>query len=267
MKSMARKHCVALCVVALSIAGISPAFALQEPRPIATDYRIRTVRYSSNEVYKFLGHYGYQSTIEFGKDETIETISIGDSLAWLIDPSANRLFIKPIEQDATTNMTVITNKHIYQFELHARETENIRDARMMFVMRFAYPQDDYGDIGMANLDPVPDIDAEPEKYNLKYSLQGSDMVSPIRIFDDGKFTYMQFRDKNAEVPAIFHVDALGNEELVNFRTRDDYIVVERVSPIFTLRRGGYIVCVYNEAMVHEKVPEPESRTYLERLFN
>jgi type IV secretion system protein VirB9 len=243
------------------------AIALQEPRPIATDYRIRSVRYSPNEIYKFLGHYGYQSSIEFAEDENIQTVSIGDSIAWLIDPSGNRLFIKPIEQDATTNMTVITDKRIYHFELHARETENIRDTRMIFVMRFAYPDDDYSGVEFANLEPIPDIQAEPELYNFKYSIQGSDMVSPIRIFDDGNFTYMEFRDKNAEVPAIFHVDAQGNEAIVNFRTRGDYIVVERVSPIMTLRRGGYIVCVYNEAMAHEKIPEPESRNIFERFFD
>jgi type IV secretion system protein VirB9 len=243
------------------------AAALQEPRPIATDYRIRTVRYSPNEIFKFLGHYGYQSSIEFSAEEKIQTISIGDSVAWLIDPAGNRLFIKPIEQDATTNMTVITDKRIYHFELHARETENIRDTRMMFVMRFMYPEEDYQMISMATMEQVPDIEADPHLYNLRYSLQGSELVSPIRIFDDGRFTYMQFPNKNAEVPAIFHVDALGNEELVNFRTRGDYIVVERVSPIFTLRRGGYIVCVYNEAMRHEPVPEPPRRTFLERMFN
>ncbi len=243
------------------------ASALQESRPIATDYRIRSVRYSPNEIYKFLGHYGYQSSIEFAEGENIQTVSIGDSIAWLIDPSGNRLFIKPIEQDATTNMTVITDKRIYHFELHARETENIRDTSMIFVMRFAYPDDDYNAVEFANLEPIPDIQAEPEKYNFKYSIQGSDMISPIRIFDDGNFTYMEFRDKNAEVPAIFHVDAQGNEAIVNFRTRGDYIVVERVSPIMTLRRGGYIVCVYNEAMTHEKIPDPERRSIIERFFD
>lgn len=265
---MKRAFVICLALMMLVFDGWqSDAVALKEARPIATDYRIRSVRYSPNEVYKFVGHYGYQSSIEFAKDETIDTISIGDSMAWLIDPAGNRLFIKPIEQDATTNMTVITDKRIYQFELHARETENIRDTSMIFVMRFAYPQDDYADINTAGFEPMPDIQAEPEKYNLKYSIQGSDTIAPIRIFDDGNFTYMEFRDKNAEVPAIFHVDALGNEELVNFRTREDYIIVERVSPIFTLRRGGYIVCVYNEAMQHEKIPDPEKSGFFERLFN
>ncbi len=248
-----------MVLTAMPTAVPTVVLALQEARPIATDYRIRTVRYSPNEVFKFVGHYGYQSSILFHPDEEIETVSIGDSIAWLVDPAVDRLFIKPIEQDAMTNMTVLTNKRTYHFELHARETEDIRDQNMVFVMRFFYPGEDaliYGD----DEDPVPDFEAEPEKYNFNYSIRGSDLISPIRIFDDGEFTYFEFKDKNADVPAFFFVDALGNEELINFRTRGDYIVVERVAAVFTLRRGPFIVCVYNERMSQPFVPEPERST-------
>lgn len=258
----------AAMLVASLLGFASEVRALQEPRPIATDYRIRNVRFSPNEVYKFVGHYGYQSSIEFAADEVVETVSIGDSIAWMVDPAGDRLFLKPIEQDATTNMTVITNKHTYHFELYARETENIRDVDMVFVMRFSYPDDDYSDANLGfSEDDIPDFENEPEKYNFQYSIRGSNLISPIRIFDDGRFTYFEFPDKNADVPAFFHVDAVGNEELINFRTRGNFIVVERVSPVFTLRRGAYLVCVYNERMAHEPVPEGDSGSYLERLFN
>ncbi|MCI5049103.1 MAG: P-type conjugative transfer protein VirB9 [Rickettsiales bacterium] len=228
--------------------------ALQEPRSIATDFRLRTVRYSPNEVFKFIGHYGYQSSIEFHPDEIVETVSIGDSIAWMVDPAKDRIFIKPIEQDAMTNMTVLTDKRTYHFELHARETEQINDGGMIFVMRFVYPEEDIAAIQASGMEPVPDYMGEPERYNFRYSMQGSDLIAPIRIFDDGKFTYFEFRDKNADVPAFFFVDAVGNEELINYRTRGNFIVVERVSPVYTLRRGPYIVCIYNESMVHEKPP-------------
>jgi type IV secretion system protein VirB9 len=116
--------------------------ALQTSRAIATDSRIRTVRYSPNEVYQFIGHYGYQSAIELEVDETIQTVSIGDSTAWMVNPSDNRLFLKPVDQNALTNMTVITDKRSYLFELHAEETQDIRDKEMVFVMRFKYTQSD-----------------------------------------------------------------------------------------------------------------------------
>lgn len=234
---------------ALCLATAHGALAAREPRAIKLDHRVRTVIYQPDEVYKFTGHYRYQSSIEFGPDETIQTISMGDSTAWMMNPTGNRLFLKPIEQDATTNMTLITNKHTYLFELHARDTDDIDDPAMTFIVRFIYQ--DEGDLQSVGngLDSVPDLDIKehPEKYNFAYTLSGPEDTAPIRVFDDGEFTYFQFRDKNAEVPAFFWVDDKGNESLINYRTRGDYIVVERVASRFTLRHGPSVVCVFNEA--------------------
>ena len=145
-------------------------------------------------------------------------------------------------------MTLITNKHTYLFELHARDTDDINDKGMIFVMRFIYQEEGDAQTVSSYFDSVPglDIKENPEKYNFKYTIAGPETTAPIRIFDDGEFTYFQFRDKNAEIPAFFWVDDLGNESLINFRTRGDYIVVERVASKFTLRHGNDINCVFNE---------------------
>jgi type IV secretion system protein VirB9 len=263
----------AICLALLSCFVVAqPAYALLTPQPLGTDNRIKTVQYSPNEIYKFIGHYGYQSSIEFGADEQIMTISVGDSVAWQLKPSGSRLFIKPVEQDALTNMTVVTNEHTYNFELHAEETDNIKDKDMMFVLRFQYGDAKDGDMQSMTIkqaqDPVPDLtDPEVRKtLNFNYAIQGPESHSPIRIFDDGEFTYFEFRDKNAEVPAFFVVDPLQNEAIINFRTVDDYIVVERVAPRFTLRSGAYVICVHNENMKVEPIPEPEEESFWNKLF-
>lgn len=237
----------ALALASMAIA--TNAWATREPRPIQIDHRVRTVMYQPDEVYKYTGHYRYQSAIEFGQDETIQTISMGDSTAWMLNPSGNRLFLKPLEQDATTNMTLITNKHTYLFELHARDTDDINDKDMVFIMRFIYPDGSDSQTVSHYMDSVPEPDLEENrgKYNFNYTISGSEEYAPIRIFDDGEFTYFEFRDKNAEVPAFYWVDEQGNEALINYRTRGDYIVVERVASRFTLRHGKILNCVFNEA--------------------
>ncbi len=229
------------------------AFATIEPLPIATDPRIQTVMYSPNEVIKFTGHYGYQSSIEFAPGEEILTISMGDSLSWMVNPLGKRLFLKPIEQDALTNMTLITNKRTYLFELHSREPEGIDDPNLVFVLRFLYPGEEQMTFsGITDSVPDPLEDEHPERFNFSYTITGSDEIAPIKIFDDGEFTFFEFRDKNAEVPAFFLVDSNGDEGLINFRTRGDYIVIERVAARFTLRHGSDIVCVYNERVIPHK---------------
>ncbi len=243
-----------LCAV-----SISDAYAVREPRPIKLDHRVRTVMYQPDEVVKFVGHYGFQSAIEFEPGESIQTISMGDATGWLLSPIENRLFLKPIDQDATTNMTLITNRRTYLMELHAREATAIDDEEMVFVMRFIYPGQVAEAQAVSNyMDSVPILDAmeNPEKYNFAYTISGPERLSPIRIFDDGEFTYFQFRDKNADIPAFFLVDGKGNESIVNFRMRDDFVVVERVGGKFTLRYGDEVVCVFNETRTPDGDPKP-----------
>ena len=236
------------------------AHAIQEYRPLAVDKRIRTYVYNPNEVYVFTAHYGYQSNIELDPKETIGVISLGDSTAWQIDPLGNRIFIKPVEPDATTNMTVITDKRTYHFELYAEEAEGIRDDKMVFAARFYYPEAEGGAVRTfkpTQTVKLPNIEEEPEKYHFNYTLSGSEGIAPVRVFDDAEFTYFQFRNKNAEVPAFFVVDNEGKEALVNYRVLEDYIVVERVSSQFTLRNGNEVTCVFNESrpLQLKKLPE------------
>lgn len=239
---------VAFMAVTISAMSGGAANAERGSRSLPVDHRVHTITYQPDEVYKMTGHYRYQSSIEFSPDEEIQTISMGDSTAWLMNPSGNRLFLKPVEQDATTNMTLITNKHVYLFELRARETDDIDDPEMIFVMRFIYPGsgDDLNSRSYLDSVPVPDLENDAGKYNTNYTISGSEDIAPLRIFDDGEFTFFQFADKNAEVPAFYWVDDRDEEAMINYRTRGDYIVVERVSSRFTLRHGNDIVCVFNE---------------------
>jgi type IV secretion system protein VirB9 len=90
-------------------------------------------------VYLLVLHYGFQSHIEFGKGENIETITLGDSYAWKITPLGNRLFIKPMERNIRTNMTIITNKRTYQFDIVAKDLEDGDERDLVYVIRFQYP--------------------------------------------------------------------------------------------------------------------------------
>ena len=107
---------------------------------ISTDHRIRTLVYNESDVYKLVVHYGYQSSIEFGPTERVSTISLGDTYAWKVTPVGRRLFIKPLQNNMHTNMTIITNKHTYQFDLMSRSTNGKIDDELIYVLRFYYPE-------------------------------------------------------------------------------------------------------------------------------
>ncbi len=230
----------------------SNAFAIREARPTPIDSRIRVMVYNPDDVFKYVGYYGYQASIELAKSEEIVSISMGDTTAWQIVPAGYRIFIKPVEPDATTNMTLITNKRTYFFELYAQEAEDIRDPEMVFNLRFIYP-DEEEDEGMklysAAAATGPDL-AHPEKYNFNYTISGDEEIAPIKIFDDGEFTYLEFRDKNAELPAIFAVSDNLVESMVNYRlapNKPNMVIIEQVFAKFSVRHGKKTLCIFNEA--------------------
>ncbi len=232
------------------------ASAIRESRPTPTDSRIRVMVYNPNDVFKFIGYYGYQATIELARDEEVVSVSMGDTTSWQIVPAGHRIFIKPMEPDATTNMTLITNKRTYFFELYAEETRDMRDPNMVFNVKFLYPEEEEDDKtiqtfanGDMNGSAEPDL-THPEKFNFYYSISGHEDIAPIKIFDDGEFTYIQFRDKNMEIPAIFAVDEDLRESMVNFKldpNNSNLIIVEQVFAKLSMRSGKKVVCIFNEA--------------------
>jgi type IV secretion system protein VirB9 len=128
-------------VLLLSLTSAKLSFAMDDDDiPITTDNRIKTYIYNPNEVYLLVLHFGYQSHIEFAKGEEIQTISLGDSYAWKITPLDNRLFIRPLEKNIRTNMTIITNKRTYQFDIVSEELEMGEEKDLVYVIRFYYPK-------------------------------------------------------------------------------------------------------------------------------
>lgn len=155
-------------------------------------------------------------------------------------------------------MTVIINKRMYFFEMHAEDATDIDDDNLSFVMKFVYPNDGiYSSFAMSNsnsrvsqairtLSSYHNSDlTHPELYNFDYKIsgKGSD-IELLQIFDDGEFTYFKFRDI-AEIPVIFLVDSDNREGIINYRIAGKYVVVGRVAAKFTLRHGRSTICVFN----------------------
>lgn len=124
-----------LMSLVIAVASVSIA-----DEPITTDNRVKTYVYNENEVYTLMIFYGYQTSIEFAKGEEVSTISMGDSYAWKVNAVGHRLFVKPLEDNMHTNMTIITNKRAYQFDLFSKKINGKFDKELVYVMRFYYPE-------------------------------------------------------------------------------------------------------------------------------
>lgn len=229
----------------------------QLPRYLGSERKFRSYIYNPNELYRYFGHYTYQGFIEFSAGETISTISMGNPTLWLVETLDNRIFLKPVGEDnSETNMTVLTNKRVYHFELVAKEAKGLADKDLIFVVKFSYPDDkDKNLVEFAKTPPSDEPDMRDlSSYNFNYQYTGEKTIAPSKVFDDGIFTYFQFNSRNSEVPAIYAVDSEGFESLVNYRITGTYMVVEKVAPQYSLRNGSDIVCVYNmETYINGKI--------------
>lgn len=236
-------------VLALALHGAPASAQDYATRPIMTDSRIKTLIYNENDVFRIVTHYGYQSNIEFGPKERIMTISVGDQSAWQIIPAETHLFIRALAERANTNMTVITDKHIYQFDLHAYPPSNPPSEELAYVVRFYYPDEQM--VGGGGYSPQP-INVElpsapgsmqPASYNYQYSLTGPNEIAPVKVFDNGVQTYFQFA---GAVPEIFAVDAQGREQPVTGQVQGGYVIINQTASQFSIREDDKVVCVFNE---------------------
>jgi type IV secretion system protein VirB9 len=221
------------------------------------DPRVRTVLFREDAVVALRGHYGYQMMVEFGSDERIENVSIGDSLAWQVTPNrrADTLFLKPIEFNAATNMSVVTSKRRYTFQLSAEEAIGLEDANIIYRVKFTYPPEPVVAEG-----GVP-TSASVIDGNMAYSVSGSPRNVPARIYDDGAKTYFEWAS-GAATPAIFAISGDGTEAVVNFIMQGNVMVVERVAPAFILRNGTDETRVSNDGW-REATPGPNAPTMRE----
>jgi type IV secretion system protein VirB9 len=231
-----------LAAFALATALAGPAIAADAPRPGAVDPRIRTVAYDPDQVVRLTGYFGIQTMLEFAADERIENVSIGDALGWQVTPNkkANLLFLKPLDRTAATNMTVVTDRRRYVFELVvAGPKATTKD--LAYVVRFLVP----APVVAAAAPPPPP--AAPLARNAAYSVKGDAAIQPARVFDDGAATYFAW-PAQADLPAVFVVNADGVEGLANAVVRDGYLVVDQLAPKFVLRSGKSALTVTNAAL-------------------
>jgi type IV secretion system protein VirB9 len=208
----------------------------------ATDSRIRTLAYSPDQIVRIVGKPGIQSTIQFSDDERIENVAVGDSSAWQITPNhrASLLFVKPLVARTRTNMTVVTDRRTYMFDLVAEG----KAAAAVYALKFSYPhekvsQDSSAPVQQAAIAAQQQQPAvlAAEKLHFDWKTKGNGKLLPNRVFDDGASLYLVW-GKDTPLPAILTVSEDRKEGPVNYRMSGEYIVVSPIPANLMLRYGS-----------------------------
>lgn len=255
---------------ALLAAALLAAAPLSLATPVrADDARLVERHYNPDEVVTIQGHTNVQATIRFEDDEHIENVAIGDSQKWQVTPNrrANLLFLKPLTERAATNMTVVTDKRTYLFDLVASPANR----NPVYVLSFSYPEEPE-EVQQAGAEgAAPEADGptsvelaaasdpyavvDPAQLNFAWSTRGDAKLLPASVYDDGNATFLSW-SAGTPLPAILIKDHKGDEGPVNYAVRGDVIVVEGVPREIVLRSGEDIATLLNQGPVRN--PKPRS---------
>lgn len=231
------------------------ALALSLAAPLsAQDNRLKTLVFDENAVVRIDGMVKVQTTIKFAPDELIENVAIGDSAAWQVQPNKAQtiLFVKPLDPTARTNMTVVTDKRTYLFELVASPKNSA-----LYVLQFRYPElekkaeeDRLAAAAEAEALALRALTApeetasatatyvvsDPAQLNFAWASAGKRELIPARAYDDGQTLFLSW-PQGIAIPAILVTNDEGTEGPVNYTVRGDTVVVEGVPSQVILRLG------------------------------
>lgn len=171
--------------------------------------------------------------------ETVTDINVGDSVRWKIAPATSgngsnattHILVKPTLPGLRTNMLVTTNRRIYVIQL----VSNTKD--WMPRVAFEYPEDVRNQ--WLAYQKAKNIEREahtlPDGHqianlNFNYRIIGDSPWKPIRVYDDGVKTYIQFplEMQHSESPALLALGPSGQEQMVNYRPSGDRYIVDKL---------------------------------------
>lgn len=97
-------------------------------------------------------------------------------------------------------------------------------------------RDDFINQAGANDEPSTGAGLTSTAAMTGYKLSGEKSLRPSRIGDDGVHTYIEWSEDQA-LPAVFAVNALGEEEMVDGYMRQDIFTIDRVHQRLVFRIG------------------------------
>ncbi|WP_423416191.1 P-type conjugative transfer protein TrbG [Hyphomicrobium sp. B1] len=175
-------------------------------------------------------------------------VAAGDTVRWIIGDTESgagtakqvHILVKPTRPDLMTNLVINTNLRTYYMELRSTSST------YMASVSWQYPQDQLIALRRQNAQaeaaqPVS-TGIDLSRVNFRYEVTGDRAPwRPLRAFDDGKQVFIEFPRGigQGEMPPLFVVGPEGaTSELVNYRVRGNYMIVDRLFAAAELRFGA-----------------------------
>jgi type IV secretion system protein VirB9 len=203
--------------------------------------------YTDGALYQVYAAPGRVTVISLQAGEELVTVAAGDTVRWVVGDTSSgsgdalrvNVLVKPVRTGLKTNLVVTTNRRTYLIELTSTEKA------WMASVSWDYPKDRMLALqrqAQAAQSGAPvDAGLSLERIRFRYAISGSTPPwKPLRAFDDGEKVYIQFPVGIAqgELPPLFVIGTQGDGQLVNYRFRSPYYIVDRLFGAAELRLGA-----------------------------
>lgn len=222
-------------VLCLALSAALPAYALEMPSPSPFDSRIRTVTYNPQDVVTIDVVPGIATHLILEEGEQYVTHAPGTKDMIEFAMTQNHVLIRPTFTDPDSNLVLVTNRRSYHFRLVYTTSRK----RAMYAVEFRYPDSEakkLRELAKASV-LAESFERRDATYNLAYCKAGDASINLVNAWDNGTMTYMKFA---GDIPAVYQVDAAGNESLVNRTMQgaaNDVVVLHKLSGRWMLRLG------------------------------
>lgn len=203
--------------------------------------------YSAGALYQVYASPGRVTDIALEAGEQLVSVSAGDTVRWIIGDTLSgagteervHVLVKPTRTDLQTNLVVSTDRRSYHLELSSTPQT------WMASVSWEYPGDLVRSLRQrgqqANDQVIIGEGIALEQLQFRYTITGDEPAwRPLRAFDDGQKVYIQFPASigQGELPPLFVIGAAGDTQLVNYRVRAPYYIVDRLFGAAELRLGA-----------------------------
>jgi len=231
---------------------VSRANAAARMQPSRHGYvnAVQVYPYSAGALYQVYTAPGQVTDIALEPGEQLVgsgPVAAGDTVRWIVGDTESgagearrvHILVKPTRPDLVTNLVINTDRRTYLLELHATAST------YMAAVSWQYPEDELIALHRRNAEaeaaaPVA-AGIDLTRLRFRYRIEGDDPSwRPVQAFDDGSKVYIEFPRGigQGEMPPLFVIGAEGDVQLVNYRVRQNYYVVDRLFAAAVLRLGS-----------------------------
>ncbi len=231
---------------------------------------IQVYPYTDGALYRLYAAPGQVSDIALQPGETLVSVSAGDTVRWIVGDTSSgsggtaraHVLVKPIGAGLSTNLMIATDRRTYHLELESG------DGTYMAALSWRYPADELSQlisrnsVALAREETSIMPGVALDRLDFDYLIDGDRPDwRPVRVFDDGRQVFIQMPEglSTMEAPPLFVLGVSGEAELVNYRLKGNYYIVDHLFRAAELRLG-------EKSQTVVRIRKREPRSGLASLF-